>query len=341
MLKILDVSALVHTGASAFGDRQFYGYPVGGIHYLMRYVSTALLYRDDLALCFDSPSFRLQLQGNYKSGRVHNAPVISQIETLYENLSACGIKCLKYDGYEADDIIYWISSAYCKVYDEIEIIGNDHDLCHSVRNGVSFKACRSGMNNVNCGNFETAIIQCVKIPFNTISAYKVFCGCPSDSIPAMSMLNGMSSAKVYAEYLKFLEENDVMHPYEYVTSKSLPTYFAEKSGLFTESEIKEVEKRVELVYPANKPDNIDLTKAVTSVFDVDVNAIAHFLALYGDKDSLACFDTKPKITEYDKQIVRDKVKLLSSGSFAVDHSIEDVPRVDSSVLRLDSFSRDF
>ena len=57
-LKIIDVSAVVYKGtfAANYKDRNYYNYPVGGIHYLMRQVATALAIGDSVVLVFDSPN---------------------------------------------------------------------------------------------------------------------------------------------------------------------------------------------------------------------------------------------------------------------------------------------
>ena len=83
-LKVIDVSAMIHYGCESvhYRDRTFYGYPVGGIHYLMQEIVASLIRRDHVAVCFDSPSFRVELYQKYKNGRVKNAAVISQIETV-------------------------------------------------------------------------------------------------------------------------------------------------------------------------------------------------------------------------------------------------------------------
>ena len=59
-LIIIDASACVYTGmySKRHKDKSYYGYPVGGLHYLFRYVVTALAQTSHVIVAFDSRSFR-------------------------------------------------------------------------------------------------------------------------------------------------------------------------------------------------------------------------------------------------------------------------------------------
>lgn len=341
-LSVIDVSALVYVGNTSkhYCERTYYGYPVGGIHYLMRYVTTALIKRNGLVLCFDSPSFRVQIDNNYKSGRVKNASVISQIETVYEALSACGIKCEKYDTYEADDIIDWVCQANVGKYESIDIIGNDLDLCHSVQNGVRFVSVCSGTNIVHYGNFEYAIVQGKRIRFNTISAYKVFAGCSSDKIPSMRLRNGIGGYALYNEFLKYVDQKYPDAKYKLLVDYRLPVAFAVKSGLFEEDEQQDVLRRARLVYPAAPPEDVSIMTTFWS--GVNKGKLCEFLSMYNDLDSLACItDRRPVLTDIQKNEIRRKAQSLHTGEYAADHNVEPVSKAKVSTLMLDAFTREF
>ena len=105
-LVIIDASACVYTGmcSKRHKDKSYYGYPVGGLHYLFRYVTTALAQTSHVIVAFDSRSFRKDLLDGYKAGRKHDKRVQSQLEMAYEMLQRANVACYKYDGYEVDDI---------------------------------------------------------------------------------------------------------------------------------------------------------------------------------------------------------------------------------------------
>ena len=87
-LIIIDASACVYTGmySKRHKDKSYYGYPVGGLHYLFRYVVTALAQTSHVIVAFDSRSFRKDLIDGYKAGRKHDKRVQSQLEMAYEFL---------------------------------------------------------------------------------------------------------------------------------------------------------------------------------------------------------------------------------------------------------------
>lgn len=341
-LYVIDVSAVVHTVAHVptFSDRTFYNYPVGGIHYLMRYVSIAFSARDDVLLCFDSPCFRKDLFPEYKNGRSADQRVISQLETLYEGLMACGVPCAKQDGYEADDLIHWAVKQHYNSYAEIVIIGNDHDLCHEVQNKVRFKTIRLDQNNIYTGNFENSIISGVRIYFNTISAYKVFTGCPSDHIPSFKSEFGASGKELYDDFIDMLNSMNIRRTYANTTNPDLLRVYVKYSELLSDKDKIEMEKRIQLIYPAENTDNVQLP--VASWSELDHYALFHFLTLYNDRDSLRCLGgSAAYLSEDEKQELREKARALVNGEYAADHDIDNAPKLKTTSLQLDAFTKDF
>lgn len=343
---ILDVSALVHTGMNNvhFQGRTYYQYPVGGIHYLMRYICNAFNSNSFVVLCFDSPSFRNKLSADYKSGRIRNAAVISQIQTIYEAMSRCGIKCEKYEGFEADDIIDWAAKLYAgDRYCKAKIYGNDYDLCHSVQVGVSFEPIRSGLRQVTTANFENTVELGKDIMFNTISAYKVCAGCNSDKIPAFKPESiDLSGYKLYKAYTSWIKEAVPNAQYDVTIKPDLLRFFLIKVLNISQNDQKELERRIALVYPAVKPEHIEIVP--TARKQVNMKSLATFLSMYDDKDSITSLGLRrATLSDSEKQIVRDKALALSRGEFAADHDLPNTnTRLASArVITMDSFTRDF
>lgn len=342
-LYLIDVSAVMHTGMNStyYKERTYYGFPVGGIHFLAQQMCVPLMMGDEFILCFDSPNFRRKEFPKYKSGRTKNMSVILQTEAVFEKLQSCGIKCEKVDGYEADDIIDWASTVLREQYSEIIILGNDKDLCHSVRMNVRFKSISSNVNSVFHGNFEDSIVLGEKILFNTVSAYKTFCGCNSDSIPALKLENGLHGKQIYARFAQFCIENGVAGDYVKTSSPDLLRVYAKHSGLFTESDKVELERHIRLVYPAAMPAGARFEPA--GFMSVDVTKFSHFLTLFNASDAFQYHEFKrAALTEDDKQYLKNLAHSYTSGEAFADRNIEYTKsRLCTSDMRLDSFSKDF
>lgn len=339
-LVIYDMSAMVYYGGSHKED--FFGYPVGGIRYFLNHLAVDLVSRDCIVPCFDSPSFRTGLSTGYKSGREKRPAIYSQIETLYEGLQQCGIKCEKYDGYEADDIVEWaVAQNVEKFIRGVTIYCNDMDLCHSIRNGVLLRTLSPSMNDILPTNFETGIYRGKKIPYNTISAYKVFCGCGSDKIPQLKLKSGHGGYELFMFWSSFMGKKVQLSDRRYGANPELVRVFARKSGLFTPEEIEDVEKRIKLIYPAEVPDGVVITP--TEWKDVDKERLESFMSLYGAREALRCLKMRGySISDDEKQFLMNRAKMLKSGAYAVDHNLEyNTKSVRSQTIDLDAFTRGF
>ena len=340
-LHVIDVSALVYVGSTSkyYIDRTNYGVPVGGLHYLMKQISVCFACYDPVVLCFDSPSFRKKIFNDYKSGRMHNQAVYQQIQFAYNSLLACGFRCEKYDGYEADDIVSWAVKQNKDEYRSTIIVGNDHDLCHNVQNGVRFKSIATDSACIYAGNFEE-FVDSTYTKFNTISAKKTLCGCKSDKIPAINLENGMKAAKVYNKFIDFLGESGFPYTYDVTSDYRYLIAFANDSGLFSEKDKNELLARIRLVYPAKCPDNVTIKPVARNGFDD--NGMYKFLTMINDNDSIKCMGGKRvSLSEDDKQMLRDMARKLSSGEYAADHNLQIESPAVSKTLQLDFFTKEF
>ena len=337
-LNVIDVSALVYVGSTSewFRERSNFGFPVGGIHFLLRQLCVSFVSSDSVVLCFDSPSFRSDLLTGYKAGRVHNPTVYSQLEFLYDGLMGCGIQCEKYDQYEADDIVSWAVEQNKGKYNEIVIVGNDHDLCHNVQNDVRFKSIDASSSFVHQGNFEENVDR-TYTKFNTISAKKALCGCRSDSIPAMTLENGMEGSEVYQQYCDFLNEKQC-YDWQNTSRWELLWYFARNQPYFSENDLKNLETRLNLTFPSACPEGVTV-KPITW-FDVNQEKFFKFLTMVNDYDSLKCFGAqRVQLSEDDKQMLRERAKSLANGEYAADKNLEADTKIET--MNLDFFTKEF
>lgn len=322
-LSIFDVSAFVYQGASSesFNNRFFYNYPIGGIHYLMRYLTPALMDRDSVILAFDSrDNFRKQLMPDYKAGRVLNKTVITQIDTLFNELSGCGFSCYKVDGYEGDDIISWACNQNFDKFSKITIYGNDRDLLHNVRGKISFHSINSGVNSVAESNFSYAVEKGKNIPFNTISFNKVLCGCISDKVPAFVSEKGYKGQELFDIYLHAFQVKELPFAYEYTTNILLFLKIMEATGVLTTNDISELQKRIKIIFPAENPEDIEIIP--DDIKSINKDLFSYFLTKYNDMTSIRCMQYK-KMTLVAEDIdeLRKKAYDLSSGAVAVDKEI--------------------
>ena len=340
-LNIIDVSALVYTGNSSkfYLDKTNYGFPVGGLHYLMKQVAVSFITHDAVLLCFDSPSFRKGVMPTYKSGRQHRPEVYSQIEFAYNSLLSCGFHCAKVGGFEADDIVFWAAQMFGDQFYETVIIGNDHDLCHNVRDRVRFKSIAPDSACIFAGNFEESV-DSTYTRFNTISAKKCMCGCTSDKVPALHLANGMRGEEIYTNYLQFLEAGGVTFNYKNTADPRYVVAFSKLSGLFTDEEQKEMIKRIKVVFPAGMPNGVTLTPDYATT--VNEEKLAKFLTMINDFNSLKCLQyRKATLTEDDKQLLRDLGRSLTTGEFAADRNLPVSSSVPTQTLDLSEFTKEF
>lgn len=339
-LKIIDVSAVVYKGSFATGykDRMYYNYPVGGIHYLMRQISTALAIGDSVVLVFDSKNnFRKKLNPNYKGQRQKNNTVITQLQTLWDELPATGLACYKQDGYEGDDLINWCvqQEVNSKSFLEIFIIGNDKDLLHNVQPRVTFKSITSEVNTVTSSNFEYSIFKDKRIPYNFISAYKVFYGCSSDNIPTFKAECGLCNKELFDAFVTLFEMKDIPHTWENTTNVEILKAFVNALSSFTVNDRTELNRRIQLIYPAQNP---GVTFQPTGFNQFNKQALSKFLTLYNDYESLKCLDLpKAYLLDDDREFIKQKAYNFKTGAFAVDHNLEVNDLVDSEVLYLKEF----
>lgn len=338
-LCVFDVSSLVYRGSAGIRER-WYGLPTGGMKYLMDRVALSIAERDSVVLCFDSPTFRKDILSSYKADRSFNPDVHWQISKLYDALGTCGIKCEKFDGYEADDIVEWAVEDNCENYNQTIIYSNDMDICHSVRNGVTLSTLSPELNDITPVTFEYGIEKGMKIPYNTISAYKTFCGCNSDKIPVFVSENGYKGSQLYSIWCDFASKVGPLGRRDVGPNKNLINIFIDKLNILTEKDRELLKKRVFLVYPADKPEGVTIKPVQAS--SIDKEAFRKFCELYGLRSALKCLNIRTyQLTDADKKRLYDEARMLKTGEYAADKNIDLVSSNSSQVLSIDSFTKGF
>jgi len=96
-----------------------------------------------------------------------------------------------------------------------------------------------------------------------------------------------------------------------------------------------------LIYPAEKPE--DVTLEPTKCSEVDKDALAKFMNLYGAKTAVRCIGKRVEsLTDNDKMLLKNKAQVLKTGAYAADKNLESRAKsVRSKCVDLDAFTRGF
>lgn len=142
--------------ATAFGSsssirRTSAGIPVNAVHGFVRYFMDAVKTFEPthVACCWDmgSTTFRTEQYEGYKSNRP-SAPedLIPQFDLVKEVVESFNVPNIGIEGFEADDCIGTLASAF-KRQAEIVIVTGDHDMLQLVDDRVSVAIMKKGIGN--------------------------------------------------------------------------------------------------------------------------------------------------------------------------------------------------
>ncbi|GAA0101678.1 5'-3' exonuclease H3TH domain-containing protein [Paraclostridium bifermentans] len=334
-LCVYDVSTFVYVGnyAKDVYAEKLLGFPVRGIYYMNKYLAYDLSQGNDVVLCFDSKSFRKKLYKGYKSNRINNPEIWAQIDFLYEYYNRIGIVCHKVDGYEADDLMFNVVEHNRSKYSEIVVYGTDYDLCHNVCFKTRFESINSITNSVDYRNFKHAVVKDAIIPFNTITAYKVFMGDNSDTV---NMFKGerASGATLYKYYLKAMEQAVGSDPMIIRTRKALQLFLDKIRNDLGEADYKQLMTRMDIFFPAVvDEDKYDVNfSEASNRKNIDLAKLGEYLSNLVDNRSLKHLGMKSKGFKPEvRDDIRRRAKDLSTGAYAVRNNISTSPcvRMDS------------
>lgn len=246
-LAIIDVAPFVYKAmwVNDLKKRSYDSLPIGGITLVMRTIVSHLLRGDDVALAFDSRSFRKDIVDGYKKGRESRPDVYVQLDILYTVLKDMGFPVFKEKGMEADDLIYTIVETLGHNYVEKFIYSTDYDLIHNIddKDSVKFVGITTNVKDVSKGYYNPYDNEFM--PFNTKTPRNVLMG-DGDYNKVFNLSNGKKGSELYREYAEFVVNNNVSGSDS--RSKLLLDLFMETQNL-TEKEKEEYEKRCDIFYP--------------------------------------------------------------------------------------------
>lgn len=324
-LIVFDVYPFLYIGEYVYKkyDRKVNGkMPCNGILHLLKRLSSELSIYNDIVLAFDSKSFRKNISPDYKANRKPNNTVKAQADLLYELLPKAGIACYRKDMFEADDLIYNIVNAQKDEYKNIQILGTDYDLTHNITSpNIEFKSISSQVQSVKASTFSHIMYDDVYLLYNTIAAYKVFCGDSSDGIKAFTTSDGKYKGKVlYNLYVKALQKQELSP--EKTRSRAMLEYFINTTKkLYSVSDLAELNNRMDLVFPiVSNSEDWTLTSNIKTF---NKKLYLELLRVFEDQVSGKSLDTRIYEVNINPEllnIVNAMGDRLLSGEYAADNS---------------------
>lgn len=345
-LSIFDVSAFVHSVRSMGlrEEKDLGGFNYTGVKYLIKYLALEMRKGMDIVLCFDSKSFRKDLDKNYKSGRCSDPVIVAQLEVLWEMLPKCGFVCLKREGWEADDLINYVVTYNHERYDRIKILANDMDLAALVTNKVRLENIRTDSPSIDKDNFSSAVITGEFIPYNLLRQYKILVGDKSDNIKPFRRVedekSGMSLGRqMFSDYK--LEATSSGELEKYSDGKTFLTWIVQNSSKYglSQQDVNNLAIRYQLVYPKVmlESDWAELQPLFDSSYSsINQEQWAKFLTIFKAREAMELLRIRP--VSVDKRIFsyfKKKQESIVTGEYMADNNLS---LEKSSFFRDSSFS---
>ncbi len=162
-----------------------------------------------LAIAFDlpSPTFRHELDANYKGDREETPPdFIPDIQNLYQLLAALNIPLVTAVGYEADDVLGTLAARASSAGFQVKIASGDKDMFQLVNDQEQVSVLYFSGGNYQRNSSgpvlfdEQAVFDRMAVRPDQIVDYKALCGDPSDCIPGVRGIGAKSAAPLLQEF---------------------------------------------------------------------------------------------------------------------------------------------
>ena len=155
-----------------------------------------------LAVVMDShtPTFRHEKYPQYKANR-EKAPqdLHDQVPIIEEILTALGIRCLRRDGFEADDLIATLAVQSRQEGRECYILSGDKDLLQLVGDGVYVIHPPKGAEDFAVLDRDSVFNARSVYPEQIID-YLALAGDQSDNVPGVTGVGGKTAVKLLSQY---------------------------------------------------------------------------------------------------------------------------------------------
>ena len=229
--------------------------------------------KDDVvvSVCFDMPSDRKKSDTEeakkYKSNRTKTLSNVDfeNISIVKSILDEAGYNTYRYNGYEADDLIYYLINTYKDKFSLTVIVTPDTDVLMNVQTDViayRYKS-RKGYTTVSITNFSEYLSEEFKynIQYNNLQLYKSTVADTRDNI---SGIKGFG-AKAFNNLVNYLMGCGIKWSLcgNYNATVSILNKL-EETGYLKASKIEEARKSLELVKPKDIDNNLNIPEPISN-----------------------------------------------------------------------------
>lgn len=208
---LLDVSAIMYRAFYANLNMKTKNEPTGAIYGFINTVLSIInqLNPDYIGACFDvkrSTLRRTQIYSQYKAQR-DNIPedLLQQIPRIEEFLDYYGIKKIKVDGYEADDVLGNLAQQFKNKGVEVYVITGDKDLSQILEDNIKIALLGKGESGgLKILESESDVVEQLGVIPKLIPDLFGLIGDSSDGIPGVRKI-GAKKAIALLERFKNLE----------------------------------------------------------------------------------------------------------------------------------------
>ncbi len=204
---LIDCNVLLYRGYFAMMHsplRAKDGTNTSGLFYLLREIIDMKESRSpDLTVAvFDHPSpvFRVKMYPDYKANRPPMPPELrSQSKYARKLIPALGIPLLEKEGFEADDIIAWLTQEAVSQGDKVEIFSSDKDLLQLASEGVTIiRPGRRDGRETLVGKNDVESVMGVRA--DQVADFLSLTGDSSDNIPGAKGIGPKTALKLIKKY---------------------------------------------------------------------------------------------------------------------------------------------
>jgi len=274
-----------------------------------------------LAAVFDSrtPTFRHKMYSKYKANRQKSPEDLHEQVPLVEDfLTALGIKCIKVDGFEADDIIATLAKMCLNEKRQCYILSSDKDLLQLVGGGI-FELRPSKINRKEAGSsflgpaWELIGPEEVKNewgvePSQVLDLLSIT-GDSSDNIPGVKGIGDKTALKLMLRYGSLDEIYRNIAAIEGSVGKKAAE--GKESAYFSQSLIR---LREDVILPVENIDELSTEK-------LDRSAGAAVLLREGIRQSAKQLDPNVKVPAVQKMVNTETQNEDSANEAAVNKSV--------------------
>lgn len=327
-LVILDGNCFLHAGKAPFSDKfNNLGFPTGGIYMLMNKI--AELNSADIEFCvvFDSPSFRKNVNTEYKESRKVDYKVLAQSNALIPCLKRAGINVLQVPEFEGDDLIANVVQA--NQNKRIFIYTCDYDIALNVSRTVSITGVHKNFPAIMSTNFSSVMESAKTInrylPYNTLGMYKVIFGDSSDNISSI----GEEAEGVWGIFMKLYDRDYTSKGQSYIVNKKFCQWFISVlQNTVSKETFRKFNENIELVFPRmlTEKEIADNNISLTEFNNINGDNFLDIYVLFGLKKGFRTLTGNtmefPELTDKQRDWLLRKAKEYKLRKDAVDAEID-------------------